>query len=126
VRDDTLRRPQGTIFPPISISDPQTANVAVSSVLPQRSMFSGQERITVAAGIVNRGPAPVTNLRVDLVVDGRTLETQTITVQPTAPSSVSFQPFTLARPFTRGTVKIADDKLKQDNAFNFVVSPAQR
>ena len=126
VRDDTLRLPQGTIFNPISISDPQPANVVVSSVLAQRSMFSGQERITVAAGIVNRGPAPVANLRVDLDVDGRTLETRTITVQPTAPASVSFQPFTLARPFTRGTVKIADDKLKQDNAFHFVVSPAQR
>jgi len=126
VRDDTLRLPRGTIFTPISINDPQPANVAVSSVLPQRSMFSGQERITVAAGIVNRGPAPVTNLKVDLVVDGRTLESQTITVSPTAPASVAFQPFTLARPFTRGTVKIADDKLKQDNSFNFVVSPAQR
>jgi hypothetical protein len=62
----------------------------------------------------------------DLDVDGRTLETKTITVQPATPASVSFQPFTLARPFTRGTVKIADDKLKQDNAFNFVVSPAER
>jgi aerotolerance regulator-like protein/VWA domain-containing protein len=126
VRDDTLRLPQGTIFTPVATSDPQPANVTVASVLPQRSMFSGQERITVAAGIVNRGPAPVTNLRVDLDVDGRTLETQTITVQPTAPASVNFQPFTLARSFTRGTVKIADDKLKQDNKFNFVVSPALR
>jgi hypothetical protein len=126
VRDDTLRLPQGTIFTPVAITDPQPANVAVASVLPQRSMFSGLERITVAAGIVNRGPAPVTNLRVDLDVDGRTLETQTITVQTTAPSSVTFQPFTLARPFMRGTVKIADDKLKQDDRFNFVVSPALR
>jgi hypothetical protein len=125
VRDDTLRLPQGTLFTPISITDPQPANVAVSSVMPQRSMFSGQERITVAAGVVNHGPAPVSNLRVDLDVDGRTLETQTITVQPSSPASVSFQPFTLARPFTRGTVKIGDDKLKQDNTFNFVVSPAQ-
>ena len=126
VRDDTLRLPEGTIFTPVLISDPQPANVAVSSVMPQRSIFSGQERITVAAGIVNRGPSPVTNLKVDLDIDGRTLESQTITVQPTAPASVSFQPFTLARPFTRGTVKISDDKLKQDNAFHFVVSPAQR
>jgi aerotolerance regulator-like protein/VWA domain-containing protein len=126
IRDDTLRLPEGTIFTPVSISDPQPANVTVSSVMPQRSLFSGQERITVAAGIVNRGPSPVTNLQVHLDVDGRTLETQTITVQPTAPASVSFRPFTLARAFTRGTVKIADDRLNQDNAFNFVVSPAQR
>jgi len=126
VRDDSLRLPVGTKFTPVPISDAQPANVAVSSVLPQRSIFSGQERITVAAGIVNRGPAPVTNLKVDLDIDGRTLESQTITVQPATPASVTFQPFTLARPFTRGTVKIGDDKLKQDNAFNFVMSPAQR
>ena len=47
-------------------------------------------------------------------------------MQPATPASVTFQPFTLARPFTRGTVKISDDKLKPDNAFNFVMSPAQR
>src|SRR3954469_5288714 len=126
VRDDSLRLPAGTKFTPVVIGDPQPANVAVSSVMPQRSMFSGQERITVSAGIVNRGPAPVSNLKVDLDIDGRTLESKTITVQPAAPASVAFQPFTLARPFTRGTVKISDDKLKPDNAFNFVMSPAQR
>ena len=45
---------------------------------------------------------------------------------PGAPASVTFPPFTLARAFTRGTVRIGDDSLKQDNAFHFVVSPAQR
>ena len=49
-----------------------------------------------------------------------------MSVQPGAPAAVSFQPFTLARAFTRGTVRIGDDALKQDNAFHFVVSPAQR
>ncbi len=47
-------------------------------------------------------------------------------MQPGSPASVSFQPFTLARAYTRGTVRIGDDALKQDNAFHFVVSPAQR
>ena len=126
VRDDSLRLPQGTVFTPISITDQQPANIAVSSVLPQRSIFSGQERITVTAGIINRGPAPASNLKVELDIDGRALETQPVTIPPGSSSSVTFQPFTLARPFTRGTVKIGDDKLKLDNAFNFVVSPAQR
>jgi hypothetical protein len=126
VRDDSLRLPAGTVFTPVAITDPQPANVAVSSVMPQRTLFSGQERITVSAGIVNRGPAAVNNLKVDLDIDGRTLESKTIAVQPSTPASVTFSPFTLARAFTRGTVKIADDRLKQDNAFNFVISPAQR
>src|SRR4051812_24155284 len=36
VRDDSLRLPAGTIFTPVAITDPQPANVAVSSVMPQR------------------------------------------------------------------------------------------
>ena len=126
VRDENLRLPEGTTFKPVPITDAQTANLAVSTVLPQRSLFSGQERVTVAASIVNRGPAAVNNVQVRLELDGRTVETQTITVPPGAPASVTFPPFTLARAFTRGTVRIGDDALKQDNAFHFVVSPAQR
>src|SRR5918992_3468882 len=126
VRDENLRLPEGTSFKPVPITDAQTSNLAVSTVLPQRSLFSGQERVTVGAGIVNRGASPVNNVQVRLELDGRAVETQTVSVQPGAPVSVTFQPFTLARAFTRGTVRIGDDALKQDNAFHFVASPAQR
>jgi hypothetical protein len=126
VRDENLRLPEGTIFTPVAITDPQPANLTVSSALPQRTIFSGQERITVMAGVINRGPAAANNVQVRLDLDGRTLETKTVNVQPNAPASVTFQPFTLARAFTRGTVRIGDDQLKQDNAFHFVMSPAQR
>jgi hypothetical protein len=126
IRDENLRLPEGTIFTPVMVSDPQPANLTVSSVLPQRTIFSGQERVTVLAGIVNRGQTAAPSVQVHLDLDGRTLETKTVAVQPNAPASVTFQPFTLARAFTRGTVRIGDDNLKQDNAFHFVMSPAQR
>jgi Aerotolerance regulator N-terminal/von Willebrand factor type A domain len=126
VRDENLRLPAGTTFKPVTITDARPANLTVSSVLPQRSTFSGQERVTVGAGIVNRGPAAVSNVPVHLELDGRVVETRTISVLPGEPASVSFQPFTLARAFTRGTVRIGEDALKQDNAFHFVASPAQR
>ncbi len=100
-------------------------NLTVSSVLPQRSIFSGQERVTVATQVVNRGPSAASNVQVHLELDGRNVETRTITVLPGEPASITFQPFTLARAFTRGTVRIGDDRLKQDNAFHFVASPAQ-
>ena len=80
VRDENLRLPEGTTFKPVPITDAQTANLAVSTVLPQRSIFSGQERVTVAASIINRGPAAVNNVQVRLEVDGRAVETQTISV----------------------------------------------
>ena len=126
VRDESLRLPEGTIFRPMTITDAQPANLTVSSVLPQRSIFSGQERVTVAAGVINRGPAAVSNVQVHLELDGRSVETRTISVKSGEPASVTFQPFTLAHAFTRGAVRIGDDALKQDNVFHFVVSPAQR
>ena len=125
VRDENLRLPTGTAFRPVVITDAQPSNVTVSSVLPQRSMFSGQERVTVVAGVVNRGPAAA-NVQVHLELDGRQVESYTILAQPGAPASVTFQPFTLARQFTRGVVRIGDDGLKQDNAFHFIASPSQR
>ena len=81
---------EGTTFKAIPITDAQTANLAVATVLPQRSLFSGQERVTVAASVVNRGPAAVNNVQVRLEVDGRAVETQTISVPPGAPASVTF------------------------------------
>jgi hypothetical protein len=126
VRDENLRFPKARRSHLITITDAQPANLTVASVLPQRSIFSGQERITVAAGIINRGPAVANNVQVRLELDGRSVETQTIAVQPGEPASVTFQPFTLARTFTRGAVRIGDDALKQDNTFYFVASPAQR
>ena len=126
VRDENLRLPEGTTFRPVPITDAQPANLTVSNVLPQRTMFSGQERVSVTANVINRGPAAVNNVQVRLELDGRSVETQSVTVQPGAPASVTFQPFTLARAFTRGTVRIGDDALKQDNVFHFVASPAQR
>jgi len=40
--------------------------------------------------------------------------------------SVTFDPFTPASKFTRGTVRIPDDRLTRDNAYHFVVSPPTR
>src|SRR6185436_16096727 len=66
VRDENLRLPEGTTFRPVPITDAQTPNLTVSTVLPQRSLFSGQERVTVAASVVNRGPAAANNVQVHL------------------------------------------------------------
>ena len=47
-------------------------------------------------------------------------------LEPGGSGSVSFDPFTPASKFTRGTVRIADDRLTRDNAYHFVVSPRDR
>ena len=126
IQDDSLRLPEGGTFTPVAVTSAAPSNITVSSAMLQRTTFSGQERVTVSAGLVNRGASAVNNLEVRLEVDGRSLEAQRVTVSPGAPASVAFQPFTLARPFTRGTVRVAADQLVWDDALHFVVSPAQR
>jgi hypothetical protein len=80
----------------------------------------------VAASVVNRGPAAVNNVQVTLELDGRAVETQTDLGAARRARVRHVSAVHARRAFTRGHVRIGDDSLKQDNAFHFVVSPAQR
>jgi hypothetical protein len=120
-----LRFPDRVAVTPVVIGEGPTSNVGVVSTAFQRAFFSGQERITVAAGVMNRSEAPVRDLEVALEIDGRAVETQRVAVGPQASASVKFAPFTLSAAQTRGTIRTANDALARDNAFHFVLSPAR-
>ena len=64
--------------------------------------------------------------RSSLEVDGRVVETRPLKLEPNGSASVTFEPFAPTAKFTRGTVRLGDDRLIRDNAFHFVVSPPQR
>ncbi len=108
---------------PMSIANPSDSNLSVPSVSFARGTFSGQDRITVTAGVSNKGANPVTNIPVTLEIDGHDIETVQTSVGANASSSVSFAPFTLAEPSLKGSVKAGSDPLPADNTFNFVVTP---
>ena len=120
-----VRLPDGTKVTPVSVSDGEVANVSITPAVLQRTTVSGQERVTVTAGAVNRGPGAV-EVPIALEVDGRVVETKPLSLGPNGSSSVSFEPFAPVAKFTRGTIRLADDRLVRDNAFHFVVSPPQR
>src|SRR6185436_10315088 len=103
-----------------------TSNVSVA-VSPNfgRATFSGQERITVNAGVTNHGTEALNKVPVTLEIEGRQMETVATNVAPNAASSVAFAPFTLAEPAVRGTVKAGTDPLTADNEFHFVLTPSQ-
>lgn len=124
-REEDLRLPEGATLTPISVAEAETSNVTVSSVMLQRATFSGQERVTVSTGLVNRSASRVSNLQVELEVDGRQIQAQPVTLQSNGSASLTFQPFILTSPYTRGTVRVAPDRLPQDNALHFVLSPGQ-
>jgi hypothetical protein len=118
-----VRLPDRAVVTPVPIGSGETANVAVTPVSLQRSAFSGQERIAVTAGVINRGPQPVSGLAVTLEIGGRAQQTERLGVDAHGSASVTFTPFTPDGRDTRGTVRIANDSLPHDNAFHFVVAP---
>jgi hypothetical protein len=110
---------------PVSVAGQKLANVSVPSVTFARAPFSGQERITVTAGVGNRGDAMVTGVPVTLEIGGHQLESQTISIGANASTSVAFAPFPLTEPSVHGIVKAGTDALPADNAFHFVLAPSQ-
>jgi hypothetical protein len=100
-------------------------NLSVTAVSLQRSRFANQERVTVTAGITNRSEAAVTNQPVKLEAGGLQVAQKTFSVEGGASTSVSFDAFTIASRNYKGTVRLGDDALVADNAFNFVVSPSE-
>jgi Aerotolerance regulator N-terminal/von Willebrand factor type A domain len=121
---EDIRFGENMTLTPVSVTEGETTNVSIPSVTFGRAEFSGQERITVTAGIMNRNAAAA-RVPVALEIEGRTLETIDANIGPNASASVSFAPFTLAEPTVRGTVKSGSDPLAADNAFHFVLSPAR-
>jgi hypothetical protein len=123
-RDEGVRLTAGATIRPVPIGDRETANLLILSATFQRGSFSGQERVTVTAALANRGATPAPAVDVALELGGRRIQTERVSIAANGTASVTFDPFTLAGAFTRGTVRLPADRLPADNAFHFVVSPA--
>jgi hypothetical protein len=116
---------EGTVLTPVSVASAEAPNLSIPSVTFARTTFSGQERVSVTTGIINRSPIGISDLPVTLEVDGRTIETQPVGVASNASASVVFAPFTVADANMKGIVRAGSDQLPQDNAFDFVLTPGR-
>ena len=125
VGDEGVRLPPGSDFHPMPVghADAVEENVLVTDVALPRQVVSGRERVTPSARIVRRGGMEPREVTLTLEIDGQELQSRTVTMQPDAATSVAFQPFTLSRPHTRGTVRVGEDEVTADNARHFVLSP---
>ncbi|HMB78733.1 MAG TPA: BatA and WFA domain-containing protein [Vicinamibacterales bacterium] len=121
---EEVRFPEGMTVSTVSVASPDTANLAVPSVAFGRASFSGQERLTVTAGLSNKGDQPLKDIPVTLTIDGHEIQTEKATVAAHASGSVSFTQFTLSSPNVRGSVKAGTDLLPADNTFYFVLAPS--
>src|SRR5262249_16793626 len=123
---EEIHLPEGATLTPISVASGDTSDVVVSSVTFDHKSFSGEERVSVTAGLTNRGFAAVSALPVKLEVDGRLIDTRPITLAANSSGSVTFPAVTVAEANMRGVVHAgASDLLPKDNEFYFVLSPSR-
>ncbi|HEY6361859.1 MAG TPA: BatA domain-containing protein [Vicinamibacterales bacterium] len=124
--EEGSRLPPGTVLTPVPITGPlDQPNVSVTAVSLARSMFSNQERVAVTAAVVNRSTRSANGGTLTLEVGGRGIQSKTLDVDGDGTASVTFDPFTVTARNMRGTVRIGSDGLAADNAFHFIVSPAE-
>jgi Aerotolerance regulator N-terminal/von Willebrand factor type A domain len=120
--NDGVRLPDGAVLTPVAITETGKANLAIAPIALQQSEFQGQQRVTVTTGAVNHSDAPV-SADITLELGGRAIQTRQVAVGANGSASTTFDPVTVAEPNVRGTVRLAEDALAQDNVFHFVVSP---
>ena len=121
--EEGVNLPAGTVVTPVMAASDDVENLAVSDVSLSRDLFSGRERITPVARVIRVGGEEPVTLPAVLELDGREVQRTEVTVSPDGAAQVTFQPFTLEEHHTRGTVRVGEDALPPDNAYQFVLSP---
>jgi hypothetical protein len=123
-RQEEIVLPEGATLTPVPIGDGVEAGLSVASISVQRASFSGQERATIVAGLVNRSPTAVQQ-PVRLEIDGRVIETKTASIGANASGSVTFEAVTVADANLQGVIRAGTDAFAKDNDFYFVLSPSR-
>lgn len=122
---DEIAFPFGTEFVTVDLSDEETSNLSVTSVVLDREPVSGRERVLPSARLTNKGAEVFENVTVELELGGRPLREQSVRLEPNSSVTVSFDPFTLPEGVSQGVVRASADRLPQDNEFHFVIWPGQ-
>jgi hypothetical protein len=121
--NEGVHLPAGTKLTPVDVGRTLAENVQVADVTLAREVLSGRERVTPTARIVRQGGRGPRQVPVTLEVEGQKVQTVTVPVPADGTASVTFAPFTLSLPHTRGAVTVPDDSLAADDARYFVASP---
>ncbi len=116
--------PAGTTFTPVAIADVDTKNLSVTPMAFARNRFEGQERVTITSGVTNRGSQQADGIALALEVNGRVVETKTVSVAPQASAAAVFSPVTLTPGAMRVTARLGDDALDADNTFHALLEPS--
>ncbi len=123
---EDIRFGENITLTPVSVGEGESTNISIPSLTFGRAEFSGQERITVSVGVMNRSAAAAPSVPVTLEIEGRTIETIDASIAANASASDLVRAVHAGRTDSvRGTVKAGSDPLAADNAFHFVLTPSK-
>ncbi len=115
--------PAGSEFVPVPVAETSPENVQVTGLALPRSMEAGRERVTPTVRLVRRGGDEATEVPVTLEIDGQAIQTVSVSLAGDGAATALFQPVTVSRAHTRGTVSVPTDAVPADDRRHFVVSP---
>ncbi len=121
--DEGVRLPTGTVVTPLNMATALPDNLQLADVSLNRQSAGGRDRVTPSVRVVRQGGSEPVTVPVTLVLDGQEIQSREVTVAPDGVQTVVFQPFTLSRPHTPGSVRLPADRLEADDARHFVLSP---
>jgi hypothetical protein len=121
--DEAFRLPSGSAFTPVSVAPASGANLAVTPISVQRVRDDNQDRVVITAGVMNRSGEAASDVRVELEVDGRPVQSQPVSVAPASSAAVTFAPVAMTSAGLRVVTRLPGDVLVADNAFHSMVAP---
>jgi hypothetical protein len=118
-----FRLPPGAVFTPIVIPRSDAVTAAVAPLAVERQVRPDAPERLVVTGTVRRqtGTAVPAQVAMTLDVDGRAVQTETLSFGDRAVASVVFAPIVRGRDTLRLTTRIAPDAQPADDAFHVVV-----
>ncbi len=118
-----IRLPTGAAVEAVDLSQPATANVAVTGMLVERAYRGSREQATISARVANLAAVARRGVRVSLDVDGRTVQTVTVNLEPKASAAALFSALPLSDRPVQVTAKAAPDQLPVDDNEYAVLAP---
>lgn len=115
---------EGITFTPRNVGA-NADNTAVSGVVLGRDYESGRERVSLSARLVHKGASARRDLAVHLELEGRVVETRSLSLEKDASATVAFTAVPLPPAATRASVRVAADALPVDDAFHFLIAPGR-
>jgi hypothetical protein len=123
--ESAVRLPAGVTFTPVAVGGEPAGNVTVTDASVARELFAQRERVTITAALANLDDSPVASRRVTLELDGRAVESRTVSLEPRDGASIEFAPVTLPDAGGRFTVRAEADGLPADDELHLFLAPGR-